>query len=101
MRRVAQMIKKLSRNCHDFIVHCRLSSTVTKEDKESCFDILLTITTFLADVVQFLRQADDDFSELTNIRGENFPSRKHFMITTNNCELIQARQAGTIPHGLN
>lgn len=68
------MIKKLSRNCHDFLVHCRLSSTVIKEDKESGFDILLAITTFLADVVQFLRQADDDFSELTNIRGNHFTS---------------------------
>lgn len=101
MRRVVQMLKKLSRNCHDFIVHCQLSSAVTKEDKESCFDIFLTITTFLADVVQFLRQADNDFSELTYARGENSTLRKHCMIIANICELILERQADTIPHGLN
>lgn len=74
MRRVVQMLKKLSRNCHYFILHCRQSPAVTKEDKESCFDIFLTITTFLADVVQFLRQEEDDFSELTFARGEDSTS---------------------------
>ena len=98
MRRVVQMLKKLSRNCHDFILHCQQSSNVTKEDKESCFDIFLIITTFFADVVQFLRQADNDFSELTYTRGENSISREH---CANICELTLARQAGIIPHGLN
>jgi hypothetical protein len=64
------MIKKLSRNCHDFILHCRRGSAVTKEDKESCFEIFLRITTFIADAVQFLREADDDFSEITYASGE-------------------------------
>ncbi|KFY18119.1 hypothetical protein V492_00130 [Pseudogymnoascus sp. VKM F-4246] len=74
MRRVVQMLQKISRNCHDFILHCRQSPVVTKEDKESCFDIFLRITTFLADVVQFLRQADDDVSELTYASGRNHPA---------------------------
>ncbi len=72
MRRLVQMLKKLSRNCHDFILHCQQSFAVTKEDKESCFDIFSTMTSFLADVVQILRQADDDFSQLTYARGETF-----------------------------
>ena len=71
MRRVVQMLKKLSRNCHDFILHCQHNPAITHEDKESCFDIFITITTFLADVVQSLRQTDDDFSGWTNVRGEN------------------------------
>lgn len=95
------MLKKLSRKCHDFILHCRQSPAVTKEDKESCFDIFLTITTLLADVVQFLRQAEDDLLELTYARGENYTSRKRYMIIANICELILATQADTIPHGLN
>lgn len=76
MRRVAQMLKKLSRNCHDFILHCQHSSAITHEDKECCFDIFITVTTFLADVVQFLRQTDDDLSEWINVRGENFIPQK-------------------------
>lgn len=63
MRRIVQMLKKLGRNCHDFILHCRKSPTITKEDKESCFDIFLRIVTFLTDAVQLLRKAEDDLSE--------------------------------------
>lgn len=74
------MLQKLSRNCHDFILHYRQSPVVTKEDKESCFDIFLRITTFLADVVQFLRQADDDVSELTYASGENSTSRNRLSL---------------------
>lgn len=77
MRRVVQMLKKLSRNCHDFILHCRQSPSIAKEDKESCFDIFLSITMFLADVVQILRQADDDLSELTYGRGENHSTSRN------------------------
>jgi hypothetical protein len=95
------MPKKLSRNCHDFILHCQQSPAITKEDKESCFDIFLIIAMFLANVVQFLRQEDDDFLELAYSRGENSTSRTRCIIIANICELILARQAGTIPHGLN
>lgn len=100
MRRVAQMLKKLSRNCHDFILHCRQSPAITKEDKESCFDIFLRITTFLVEVVQFLRQADDDFSELTQASGESSSSKYCCIIIANIWRLILERQAAAIPHGL-
>ena len=101
MRRVVQMLKKLSRNCHDFILHCQKSSAVTKEDRESCFDIFLIITTFFADAVQFLRQADDDFSELTHARGGDSISREQRLMIANVGELTLARQAGIIPRGPN
>lgn len=94
------MLKKLSRNCHDFILHCQQSSAVTKEDKESCFDIFLTITSFLADVVQILRQADDDFSELTYARGENSTLKKRIFVAKF-CDLLIARQVGVSSHGRN
>lgn len=96
------MLKKLSRNCHDFILHCQQSPTITKEDKDSCFDIFITITTFLADFVQFLRRADDDFWEPTYARGVKSTLRKRCtIIITNIGKLILERQAGTILHGLN
>ncbi|KAA8645136.1 uncharacterized protein ATNIH1004_009353 [Aspergillus tanneri] len=63
MRRIVQMLKKQGRNRHDFILHCRKSPAVTKEDKESSFDIFLRIVTFLADAVQLLRKAEDDLSD--------------------------------------
>lgn len=75
MRRAVQMLKKLSRNCHDFILHFQHSSAITHEDKESCFEIFLTITTFLTDMVQFLRQTDDDFSEWINVHGKNISQK--------------------------
>jgi hypothetical protein len=84
------MLKKLSRNCHDFMLHCQQNFAINKEDKESCFDICVTITTFLADVVQFLRQADDDFSELPSPHGENSISKNRCMIIASICELKSA-----------
>lgn len=73
IRRVVQMLKKISRNCHDFILHCRQSPAITHEDKESCFDIFLRITTFLADSVHFLRK-EKDFSQMIHPSGENIAS---------------------------
>ena len=67
---MVQMLRKLSRNCHDFILHCRKSPTITKEDKESCFDIFLRFTSFLTEGVQFIRQADDDLLGLTHTGGK-------------------------------
>lgn len=97
MRRLVQMLKKLSQNCHDFILHCRQSPAITREDKESCFDIFLRITTFLAEVVHFFRQGDD-FSELIYPTGTTPISedpRNHYR------ELILARQVTTNAYGLN
>ena len=75
MRQVVRMFKKLSGNCHDFVLHCQQSPNVTKEDKEACFDIFLKITKFLVDFVHFLRKTDDGFSEVTHSGGEHSASR--------------------------
>ena len=75
MRQLVQMLKKLSRNCHDFMLHCQQSKAITKEDRESCFDISVAITTFLADAVQFMRQAEDDILESASSNGGKFTSR--------------------------
>ncbi|KAK2766901.1 hypothetical protein FQN54_006215 [Arachnomyces sp. PD_36] len=73
MRRVVRMLKKLSRNCHDFLLYCQQSPIVTKENKESCFVIFLTIAILLAEVVQLLRQAENDLLELTSARARHHP----------------------------
>ena len=98
MRQIVKMLKKLGRNCHDFILHCRKSPAVTKEDKESALEIFLRIVSFLADAVQLLRKAEDDLSESVYSSGAvpNFQSY-HFSIR----KLILPCQSGNLQHGLN
>lgn len=92
------MLRKLSRYCHDFIFHCQQSFAITKEDKESCFDIFFNYQHFPRGYCASRPSNRRSFSEPTNARDENFITRRGCMIIVNICELILARQP---EHGLN
>ncbi|KAK3379097.1 hypothetical protein B0T24DRAFT_610704 [Lasiosphaeria ovina] len=59
MRRVAQMIKKLSRQAESFQDQCSNGSTFTRKEKEACFEIFVGMTEFFTKTVLFLRDSED------------------------------------------
>lgn len=69
MRRVSQMIKKLSRNCHYFHAHTQQSATPSSAEKETCFEMFISITKFFTNAVEFLREVGD-MSLLSQARGK-------------------------------
>ncbi|KAI3544432.1 hypothetical protein CSPX01_05557 [Colletotrichum filicis] len=58
-RRITQMLKRLGRACQTFQLHAGQSSTPSKDEKEACFEIFVSMTRFLSDAIRFLRDAGD------------------------------------------
>lgn len=72
MRRIAQMLKKLSHNTETIQEYCSNDLAVGKKEKEECFMIFVGITKFFAEAILFLRAHDDPRNTTGNfVLGNN------------------------------
>ena len=53
------MLKKLGRNAEMLKGHMSRSPASTKKEREATFEVFVSMTKFLAEAVQFLREPDD------------------------------------------
>jgi len=72
MRRFSQMIKKLSRHCHVFQSHSEQSRSPgpSQVEKETCFEMFISMTKFFANALQFFREVGD-MSLVSQARGND------------------------------
>jgi hypothetical protein len=69
VRRLAQMLKRLARNVQVLAGHVSNKQFLSKEEREATFEIFVSMTKFLGDAIQFLRDADE-LVQSTSAAGE-------------------------------
>ncbi|CAM1508596.1 Fc.00g054440.m01.CDS01 [Cosmosporella sp. VM-42] len=57
-RRIAQMLKKLSRDVEHLRGHCSAQSSLSNKEKEAVFETMVAATKFFGDATQFLRDEE-------------------------------------------
>lgn len=67
-RRIIQMLKNLGGKCQLVQLYCCMPDASGKAERETSFEVFLSLTKFFADTVQFLRSAGD-ISQTPRARG--------------------------------